>query len=99
MLDDDKENPDSGGAGLGLPLARRLCELIEAEITIESQLGKGTVALVQLPRGAPAMLAADREFGDAPENDEIKTLAGLGAAMRATLPPQRSYENDQAAVG
>jgi signal transduction histidine kinase len=98
VLDDDKENPDSGGAGLGLPLARRLCELIDAKISIDSQLGHGTVAFVRLPRGALAAPESDQTCGLAPPQDAIEALAGLGAAMRAKL-SQRSLENDQAAVG
>jgi K+-sensing histidine kinase KdpD len=98
VLDDEKENPDSGGAGLGLPLARRLCELIDAKISIDSQLGHGTVAFVRLPRGALAAPEANQTCGLAPPQDAIEALAGLGAAMRAKL-SQRSLENDQAAVG
>jgi len=98
VLDDDKESSDSGGAGLGLPLARRLCELIGAKLSIESQVGRGTSAYVWLPRSGDATLGADGEFGVAPPSEDIKALAGLAAAMRATQ-PQRSYENDQAAVG
>jgi len=97
VLDDDRENADSG-AGLGLPLARRLCELIGARLSIESKIGKGTVAFVRLLRNGDATLGAGADFGIAPPSEDIKALADLGAAMRSAQ-SQRSYENDQAAVG
>lgn len=37
------------GAGLGLPLSRRLAELHQAELTIKSNLGKGTAVRVTFP--------------------------------------------------
>jgi signal transduction histidine kinase len=40
-----------GGSGLGLPYANRLTELHGGELTIESELGKGTSVTVSLPAG------------------------------------------------
>ena len=37
------------GSGLGLPLARRLVELMEGRLTIESTLGQGTTIRIWLP--------------------------------------------------
>ncbi len=37
------------GAGLGLPLSRRLAELHQADLTIESDLGRGTAVRVTFP--------------------------------------------------
>lgn len=41
-----------GGAGLGLPLAHRLCRLIGATLKLESNVGIGTRAIVDVPRVA-----------------------------------------------
>jgi signal transduction histidine kinase len=41
----------SGGAGLGLPLARRVVEAHGGTITIESQPGQGTTVTFELPPG------------------------------------------------
>ncbi len=48
------------GTGLGLPLARALAELHGGSLTIESEIGKGTVATLRLPprrlvRGSSAL--------------------------------------------
>jgi len=38
------------GTGLGLPLAKRLVELMGGRFEIESALGKGTVVTITLPK-------------------------------------------------
>ena len=40
----------AGGAGLGLPIARRICELLGGSVSCRSTLGEGTVMTVRLPR-------------------------------------------------
>lgn len=38
-----------GGTGLGLTISRRFCELMGGDIQVESEFGKGTTFIVQLP--------------------------------------------------
>jgi signal transduction histidine kinase len=38
-----------GGTGLGLAITRRYCEMLSGEITIDSEIGKGTMVTVRLP--------------------------------------------------
>jgi CheY-like chemotaxis protein/anti-sigma regulatory factor (Ser/Thr protein kinase) len=44
-----------GGTGLGLPYARRLASLLDGELTLTSEAGTGTTAVLSLPHGTPSV--------------------------------------------
>jgi signal transduction histidine kinase len=48
----------TGGAGLGLAIARRIVEGHQGEIACRSEVGRGTTISVRLPSGAPAAYSA-----------------------------------------
>ena len=59
------ENSDERGTGLGLPLAKAMIELHEGSLTLESELGKGTSAIIILP--------PHRVLAKSPSDDPSKT--------------------------
>jgi two-component system, OmpR family, sensor kinase len=50
---DPARNRDSGGTGLGLPIARWIAQQHGGDVTIESEPGRGTTAVVRLPLLSP----------------------------------------------
>jgi two-component system, cell cycle sensor histidine kinase PleC len=66
------------GAGLGLPLCKRLAEVHDAELTIESAIGMGTTVRLRFP---PSRTCAPAQSGAAP--GEILFSESVSAAARA----------------
>jgi signal transduction histidine kinase len=65
---DDARSRATGGAGLGLAIARWAVELNGGRIELESDLGKGSTFRVHLPvDSGPSAVAASHE--DSPRND------------------------------
>jgi signal transduction histidine kinase len=47
---DDSVTRQYGGAGLGLSICRRLANMLEGRITVESNLGTGSTFTLHVPR-------------------------------------------------
>jgi CheY-like chemotaxis protein len=61
-----------GGTGLGLALTRRFCQMMGGQVTVTSELGKGSTFSIQLPAEAP---------------DQAEPAAAATAVPRANPPP------------
>jgi PAS domain S-box-containing protein len=74
------------GTGLGLPISRRLAELLGGSLTVESNVGEGSVFRLTLPKNleprlrlldqeVPTIPASDRSFERKGERPEIPVAA------------------------
>jgi signal transduction histidine kinase len=50
---DDRAVHQRRGEGIGLSIVKRLCELLDATLEMESEVGRGTVVRVRFPRAYP----------------------------------------------
>jgi signal transduction histidine kinase len=67
-----------GGTGLGLPYARRLSGLLGGELTLTSEAGQGTTAVLSLPHGNPSIGTVVVADDDAGFRQVVKSmLAGI----------------------
>ena len=71
-----------GGTGLGLAIAKRLAQMLEANIDVESVFGVGSCFTLRLPR-SPLLSLKQRSRSDPDSNPLI-------------APPPRHFLSDQA---
>ncbi len=70
---DDSTTRNFGGTGLGLPISRRFCQMMGGDITITSELGKGSTFTIELPAAVDALEAA-------------KTMAQIDGSAEPQIP-------------
>jgi signal transduction histidine kinase/DNA-binding NarL/FixJ family response regulator/HPt (histidine-containing phosphotransfer) domain-containing protein len=76
---DMKKNQGIEGTGLGLAITKRLCIVMDGDITVESEYGKGSVFTVIIPQG----IASEAPFAAVEEPERKKILVYEGRAVYA----------------
>ena len=76
-----------GGTGLGLVIIRKLCQLMNGDVTVTSEPGKGSTfsVVVRLPPGAPAEVDDVEDFGGAVIAGRRALIAEPNEASRGAL--------------
>ena len=66
------------GTGLGLPISRRLAELLQGSLTVESIVGTGSTFRLELPATAEGrgLRLVDQELAREPADDRVRPRDG-----------------------
>jgi signal transduction histidine kinase len=91
---EEADGRQEGGAGVGLLLSKRLCELIGAKLSLESAVGRGARFTITLPARADAMAALE----DA-ERRQLQLRTLVAQMKQADERAQEELGNAKVALG
>jgi PAS domain S-box-containing protein len=100
---DDSTTRDYGGTGLGLPISRRFCQMMGGDITVSSELDKGTTFTIELPSRVDALEAA-KSTAKTEQSEIIEVAPGVRPILVVDDDPdsrellQRTLESEGFAV-
>jgi signal transduction histidine kinase len=81
------------GTGLGLPISRRLAELLRGSLTLQSEMGRGSTFRLSLPASAEragTMRFNDQDATPRPADERTPATTEQDGAEREGAPEQRT---------
>jgi PAS domain S-box-containing protein len=81
---DSSTTRDYGGTGLGLSITRSFCQMLNGDITVTSEPGKGSTFVVRLPAIAQTTETAHAEAQDA-DHENLETAVSVREGAKTVL--------------